>query len=712
MWSAFWKWKEDFPEGEEEGEEEVSQDGWREGVGAWGECSEGQRRKERRFEGKMTRMPTALPYRWKEAIGKYCEAVKEDIIRGIRRSPRDNLTMEARVALKELQERVKGKEWAVRPADKGGGVTVEPYAGVVEDGREELRDESTFKRVEKLGVNATIRKVEGKLKDLRDRGCITTKMRENLSAKNTKEGVMKINRKVHKKVKENGRHPTRVYISGIGTPTEGIAGLVEEELREGVEGQRSFVQDTADFLRKLEEVGRLEEGDFMFVMDVVALYPSVPRERAREAMRRSLEQRKIKKIPTEDVMEMSEIILGSNEFSFEGEEYLQKEGTAIGSKMGKNYACTFMGLWEEEVEEKARKELGKVPRWWKRFVDDVFGIWRGTQEEFEEFVKLCNGHEERIKVTYEICQNEAIFLDVMVKRKEGGKMVTELYVKPTDRTRYLHKDSDHPQHVKEGIAKGQARRLRRVCSDDEGYWKYAEMVKKKLVSRGYGEQGVKRQLKEGFKMSREEALKRAAKKKDERINFVLTHSAYLPKVGEILKRHGHYLREDGLEKYVEQLPRLSLRKGKNIADLVVNAKPKRGGGGSRPCGKGCKLCKHMEEVDEVEDQKGRKLRLRGMMDCRTVGAVYGMWCRRCEKVVYVGKTMNRVMDRFMGHRADMKGDDESKPAFHFKKDGHSEDEMGVIVLEQVGGKDDTYRVQRERWWMNQMGVFDEENKRR
>ena len=50
----------------------------------------------------------------------------------------------------------------------------------------------------------------------------------------------KINRKVHKKVKGSGRHPTRVYISGIGTPTEGIAVLVEEELRQGVEDQESY----------------------------------------------------------------------------------------------------------------------------------------------------------------------------------------------------------------------------------------------------------------------------------------------------------------------------------------------------------------------------------------------------------------------------------------------------------------------------------------
>ena len=385
---------------------------------------------------------------------------------------------------------------------------------------------------------------------------------------------------------------------------------------------------------------------------------------------------------------------------------------AIGSKMRKNYACTYMGRWEKEVGEEAERVIGKKPKWWKRFVDDVFGVWRGTKEEFVRFVEICNEHEERIKVTYEVCEEEAVFLDVRVKRTVGGSLQTELYVKPTDRTQYLHTGSDHPRHVKEGIAKGQARRLRRICSEDEGYWKYAEKVKEKLVSRGYGEQGVKRQMKEGFKMRREEALERAVKKKDDRINFVVTHSAYLPKVNDILKRHGHYLKEDGLDTYLTELPRLSLRRGKNLGDLVVNAKARREEGGSRPCGKGCKLCKHMETVEEIEDKKGRKVKIRGVMDCMTVGAIYGMWCRRCERVVYVGKTMNRVMDRFMGHRADLKGDDECKPAFHFRRDGHSEEDMGVVVLEQVGGKDDTYRVARERFWMNRMGVFDEENKRR
>ena len=91
-------------------------------------------------------------------------------------------------------------------------------------------------------------------------------------------------------------------------------------------------------------------------------------------------------------------------------------------------------------------------------------------------------------MTYEVCEKEAVFLGVKVVKGEYGAIKTKLYVKPTDRIRYLHKMSDHPRHVKEGIAKGQFRRLRRICSDNEDYWKYGKQVEEKLVSRGYGKQ--------------------------------------------------------------------------------------------------------------------------------------------------------------------------------------------------------------------------------
>ena len=83
-------------------------------------------------------------------------------------------------------------------------------------------------------------------------------------------------------------------------------------------------------------MGALEEDEWLFTMDIVALYPMVPRKKAEEAMRKNLEGRSTKTIPTEDLMELAKLVLDNNEFDFEGESYLQKEGTAIGSKLGKN----------------------------------------------------------------------------------------------------------------------------------------------------------------------------------------------------------------------------------------------------------------------------------------------------------------------------------------------------------------------------------------
>ena len=116
---------------------------------------------------------------------------------------------------------------------------------------------------------------------------------------------------------------------------------------------------------------------------------------------------------------------------------------------------------------------------------------------------------------------------------------------------------------------------------------------------------------------------------------------------------------------------------------------------------------------DFEKKKEREMRkIKGKMDCRTVGAINGIWCEKCEKVVYVGKTQHRVMDRFIAYRADLKGEDRTKPAFHFRQEGHAEKDMGVMVIEEVKGKDDMYRVTRERFWINCLGTYNEENKRK
>ena len=47
------------------------------------------------------------------------------------------------------------------------------------------------------------------------------------------------------------------------------------------------------------------------------------------------------------------LVLENNHFGFNGKNYIQTEGTAIGSYLGMNYTCTYLGEWEQELFEKS-----------------------------------------------------------------------------------------------------------------------------------------------------------------------------------------------------------------------------------------------------------------------------------------------------------------------------------------------------------------------
>ena len=124
-------------------------------------------------------------------------------------------------------------------------------------------------------------------------------------------------------------------------------------------------------------------------------------------------------------------------------------GTAIGSRLGRNYACTYMGKWEEELLTKVQIK----PTMYVRYVDDIFGLWSGTEDELKEFHKTANSIDENIKVDLRVSNKEIEFLDVLVKNN-NNKLETTIYHKPTDQHIYIHSTSEHPKTTKNAIPYG------------------------------------------------------------------------------------------------------------------------------------------------------------------------------------------------------------------------------------------------------------------
>ena len=177
-------------------------------------------------------------------------------------------------------------------------------------------------------------------------------------------------------------------------------------------------------------------------------------------------------------------------------------------------------------------ENGEDPiRLFKRFLDDIFIIWKGTIEELQLFLREIYSLHPTIKFTAEntspykcdivgphdcFChQTTSIpFLDTRVSI-EGGKLITDLYKKPSDRCQYLLPSSCHPSHITKNILYNLCYRLLRICSNRETLKSRLEELKALLVQRGYRMKSIEDAMKKVLKTPREEALKLVKKKKNE-----------------------------------------------------------------------------------------------------------------------------------------------------------------------------------------------------
>jgi hypothetical protein len=165
-------------------------------------------------------------------------------------------------------------------------------------------------------------KIENKLKkkveSMYKGNLITKEIKGYLIPKGSRPGKVHGNPKMHKK-----NNPCRVIINGNKHSTENMAEIVENELAENVRNLNSYIKDTTDFLRKLSEIQQpLPKGAIMFCFDVKALYPSVPRKEARTACEKALQGRTNKSLTTECVLDMLDLVLENNNFSFNDKHYI------------------------------------------------------------------------------------------------------------------------------------------------------------------------------------------------------------------------------------------------------------------------------------------------------------------------------------------------------------------------------------------------------
>ena len=248
----------------------------------------------------------------------YVETVRDDIIKGLHRNFKMNITENEEKALKEL---LYDDSIVIRPSDKSSAVVIMNKSDYEDEVYTELEDNGTYKTVKDDLTTKIENKIKKCVESMYKRNIITKEMRGYLLPKGSRPGKVQGNPKIHKK-----NHPLRTIVNGNNHATENMTEVVENELEENVKNFSTYIKDTTDFLRKLQNIQQpLTNDTIMFCLDVKALYPSVPRLEARDACEQALKNRTNPTIPTECVLEMLDLVLENNHFSFNGKNFIRYE---------------------------------------------------------------------------------------------------------------------------------------------------------------------------------------------------------------------------------------------------------------------------------------------------------------------------------------------------------------------------------------------------
>ena len=165
-----------------------------------------------------------------------------------------------------------------------------------------------------------------------------------------------------------------------------------------------------------------------------SLYTNIPHNEGIDACRHFLNTgtRNASIIKTETPCDLIRMILTMNNFSFADKHFLQIHGTAMETKMAPSYANLFLARFEANALTHAPPEHHIL---W-RYIDDIFMMWTHSLEDLDAFTTFLDGIHPTIKFTCNHSFQSIPFLDVNVSII-NGKIITNLYRKPTDKRQYL-----------------------------------------------------------------------------------------------------------------------------------------------------------------------------------------------------------------------------------------------------------------------------------
>ena len=166
----------------------------------------------------------------------------------------------------------------------------------------------------------------------------------------------------------------------------------------------SYIKDTYDFVNKIKRV-HIPVDSFLFTIDIDSLYTNIDTTEGLQTISNIFSKYPDATRPDAQILQLLNINLTRNDLVFNGEFFLQVKGTAMGKKFAPAYANIFMAEWEVA----ALASCPKKPLHYFRFLDDIWGVWPHSRDDFDVFLAVLNTHNPSITIKSTFSPSSLIF---------------------------------------------------------------------------------------------------------------------------------------------------------------------------------------------------------------------------------------------------------------------------------------------------------------
>jgi hypothetical protein len=253
----------------------------------------------------------------------------------------------------------------------------------------------------------------------------------------------------------------------------------------------------------------------------------------------------------------------------------------MGTPVAVVFSCLYMMALETQLDLDCRRLDVPQPDYLKRFIDDGFGVWSGSRNDLDAWLKRYGTFFPGIRITCEISDTSVEILDIVFSKdkrfRASGILDTSTHQKAPNRYLYLPWRSYHPRHAKIAFIYGELRRYGLRESSGMGFLKLRQKFYNRLRARGYPKAFLQSVFKKVSYFDRHDFLHAARTRSDTGVQKrapLVFKTQYNPRVAKLnlggaLKPWNH-LEDPRLRALSKSI--VAWKRSSNLRNMLVRAK--------------------------------------------------------------------------------------------------------------------------------------------